>query len=36
VGEVDGIILAHRGREVLVRGGGGEVAFLDLWMGLWL
>jgi hypothetical protein len=33
VGEVDGVVLAHRGREV-VRGGGGEMAFLDLWMGM--
>jgi hypothetical protein len=35
VGEVDFMGLANRGREV-VRGGGGEMAFLDLWMGLWL
>jgi hypothetical protein len=35
VEEVDGMALADREREV-VRGGGGEVVFLDLWVGLWL
>jgi hypothetical protein len=34
-GEVDGVLVAHRGCEV-VRGGGGEMIFLNLWMGLWL
>jgi hypothetical protein len=33
VGVGDSIVLAHRGREV-ARGGGGEVEFLDVWMGL--
>jgi hypothetical protein len=33
VGVGDSMVLAHRGHEV-ARGGGGEMAFLDLWMGL--
>jgi hypothetical protein len=35
VGEGGGMLIAHRGREG-VRGGGGEMVFLDLWVGLWL
>jgi hypothetical protein len=33
VSEVDSTHLAHRGGEV-VRGGGGEMIFVDVWVGL--